>query len=319
MPVARSGPFYSSCPACGGENLKRRWEVNSYTIARCAGCSLVFVQNILTTGELAAHYATVEDAAYIDSNADCLNYYYYRLREQIESRFPQPGKLLDVGCSAGWFLDVMKGWECHGCEIVPKDADLARRRYADRIVTGSFEDYPLREDYFDVIALQDVFDHFRDPLPALAKCRRMLKPGGLIVIKVHNISCLYAKLCGRRFYALLPPSHLFYYDGKTLPRILTSVGFHVVDSRFIGHLLKVKTVFWRLAQDNKDSVFSRIGRRLDGSFLGDIKIKKNLHDIVTVLAVKPQRRGPGNKNGTVTTAFIPAGLESKTASPRPSF
>ena len=120
-------------------------------------------------------------------------------------------------------------------------------------MTGSFEDYPLREGYFDVVTLQDVFDHFRDPLPALEKCRRLLKQGGLIVIKVHNISCLYAKLTGRHFYAVIPPSHLFYYDGRTLAHTLSKAGFRVVNSRFIGHLLKLKTVFWRLSRSNTNS------------------------------------------------------------------
>jgi SAM-dependent methyltransferase len=278
--------MYSSCPVSGGTSLTGRWKVNGYTIANCHACSLVFVQNQVTTEELAAHYATVTDDAYDDANVECLNYYYEKLRGMIRSRYAKPGKLLDIGCSRGWFLDVMTGWERHGNEISTAYAATALERYGDRIVIGPFEDYPMRESYFDVITLQDVFDHIRDPIPTLEKCHRLLRPGGLIAIKVHNISCLYAKLTGKSFYAVVPPTHLFYYDGHTLDRALSNSGFQVVGSRFIGHLFKVKTVFLRLSRGDFNSISYRIYRTLNGTALGEVKFQKNLHDIITVLGVK---------------------------------
>jgi SAM-dependent methyltransferase len=277
----------TSCPICNGDRLSQLWKVNGFTITRCDACTLVFVQEMVTEEELAVHYTGGSDEVYVESNADCLNYYYRKLRDVIRARFPKPGKILDLGCSRGWFLDVMTGWECHGSEISTTDAAAAQERYGNRIVTGSFEEYPLRENYFDVITLQDVFDHFRDPIPALEKCYRMLRPGGLIVIKVHNISCLYARLTGPKFYAIIPPSHLFYYNRRSLALALSKSGFQMVDSKFIGHILKVQTVFWRLSRSNKESPFYRIYRALEGTALGNIGFHKNLHDIITVLAIKP--------------------------------
>jgi 2-polyprenyl-3-methyl-5-hydroxy-6-metoxy-1,4-benzoquinol methylase len=134
--------------------------------------------------------------------------------------------------------------------------------------------------------MQDVLDHCPEPLAVLAKCHRMLKPGGLLVIKVHNISCLYAKLTGPRFYAIIPPSHLFYYNARTLTLAAKKTGFEVVEGRFIAHLLRVSTVFMRLSRSNKDSIFYRIYRALEGSLIGRIKIHKNLHDIITVFAIR---------------------------------
>lgn len=249
-------------------------------------CTQVFVQEKLSAEELAGYYAATKDDAYVEDNADCLRYYYEKLAGLIAKRFPEPGRILDLGCSRGWFLDVMKGWECHGNEIVESDAAAARQRHGERIVTGAFEDYPLREEYFDVITLQDVFDHMRNPLEALEKCRKMLRPGGMIVIKVHNISCLYAKVTGAGFYALVPPFHLFYYDPKTLRQVLGKSGFKVVDSRFIGHILKLKTVFWRLSRADEGSLSYRIYKKLDGTGLGEFRLHKNLHDIFTMFAVK---------------------------------
>lgn len=117
MDAVRQIRVYSHCVVCGGADLERRWEVNGYTIASCRTCSLIFVQNQVSKEELATHYASGRDETYDDTNLECLNYYYRRLGDLIRTRLPQPGKLLDVGCSRGWFLDVMGGWECHGNEI----------------------------------------------------------------------------------------------------------------------------------------------------------------------------------------------------------
>jgi hypothetical protein len=114
----------------------------------------------------------------------------------------------------------------------------------------------------------------------------MLKEGGLLVIKVHNISCLYARLTGAGFYAIIPPSHLFYYDRRTLTLAASKSGFEVVETKFIAHLLRLSTVFMRLSRGDKKSLFYRIYLALANRSVGKIKIRKNLHDIITLFAVK---------------------------------
>jgi hypothetical protein len=113
-----------------------------------------------------------------------------------------------------------------------------------------------------------------------------LKPDGLIVIKVHNISCLYARLSGAKFYALVPPAHLFYFNQKSLRTVLARGGFTIVRSKFIGQVLQLRTIFYRLARGGTGNVFYRIYSWLSRGALGRIAIYKNLHDIITVFAVK---------------------------------
>lgn len=294
--ILPSKSLHRSCPLCGQKTLLHRWTVNGYTIVRCKGCSLVFVQNIVGREELAALYAASGDRVYSDDNSELLKYYYTILRDRIHAMKPEPGNIFDVGCSGGWFLEIMDGWECYGCEIASADAEKARRKFGDRIFAGTLEEYPEVENFFDVITLQDVFDHLPEPFDALVKCRRMLKEGGLLIIKVHNISCLYAKLTGAGFYAILPPGHLFYFDRRTLTLAAEKAGFDVAKTEFIGHLLRISTVFLRMSRGDEHSIYYRVYSALADNPLGRMKIRKNLHDILTLFAVK--RRSANRVAGT---------------------
>lgn len=280
------GSPHTSCPLCSTQTLEHRWDVDGYDIVRCKECGLLFVRNSPSSKELARFYDSGEDPVYSDDNRDRLDHYYLELRKRIEKMVPPPGRILDVGCSGGWFLEAMAGWECYGCEIASAAAEVARRRFGDRIFLGSFEEYQAENGFFDVITMQDVIDHCPAPLPALEKCHRLLKPGGLLVVKVHDFACLYAKLAGSRFYAVIPPSHLFYFDRRTLGSAVTRTGFKVVERAFIAHKLKISTVFMRLARANEESLSYRIYSKLEGTRLGEVTIRKNLHDLITLFAVR---------------------------------
>lgn len=279
----------TNCPLCGGNILKDMYNVNGFTITRCSPCSLVFVREEISSEQLIEYYnqPAEEDFIYADAeNVENLNYYFLQAKKLIEQHIPR-GRVLDIGCSAGYFLDTMDRWERYGIEIPSMWAEMAREKYGDNIHIGTLEDSPYPSTYFDVITLQDVLDHLPDPLESLQRCRLLLKPGGLLLIKVHNIECLYARLSGRNFYAIIPPSHLFYYSDSTLRLLLEKTGFLHMASKFIGHTLFIKTVPYRLSRSNQSSFFYKLYQFLDKTSLGNFRFHKNLHDIITVIGVKP--------------------------------
>jgi 2-polyprenyl-3-methyl-5-hydroxy-6-metoxy-1,4-benzoquinol methylase len=277
---------FENCPGCCGNALTPKWTINRLPIVACEQCSLVFVKKRFSPAELTEHYTAGHDEVYDDDNAACLAYYYNILKDAINQRLPVKGRVLDVGCAGGWFLDCMAGWDCYGCELSPRDFEIAKKKHGDNILSCDFDDYPEGPELFDVITMQDVFDHLPDPISALEKSARLLRSGGLLVIKVHNISCLYAKLTGPGFYALIPPSHLFYYNKQSLSNIIQRLPFQVVQTKYIGHMLKLKTVFLRLSRGDTNSFAHRLFRWMNRANVGEMKIYKNLHDIITVFAVK---------------------------------
>jgi SAM-dependent methyltransferase len=278
--------FHIRCPVCGGTSLVDKFTVNKFTVTKCKGCSLLFARERPSKDLLDSHYSGDVDYVYNDPvNIANLTYYFRNARRLIESRVPA-GRILDIGCAAGTFLDVMVNWERHGIEFPSKAGICAREKYGENVFLGALDDYPKQTASFDCITLFDVFDHMPDPIDALTKCNGLLRPGGLLVVKVHDTGCLFAKLSGSRFYAIVPPSHLFYYDRRTLSNTLNKAGFDVVDVRHMAHILLLKTIPYRLARGNAGSLAHLVYRALAKSPLGDIPIKKNLHDLITIFAVK---------------------------------
>jgi SAM-dependent methyltransferase len=280
--------WYPTCPICDGKTLSNLYVVDGFTITHCAQCTLVFVRERMTEETLKPYYENPDqDHVYDDpDNASNLEYFYNRLKEQI-CKSIQRGKVLDVGCNQGQFLDVLgDDWERYGNELSPHFAQMAKQKYGDHIFQGMLADFPLTGERFDVITMMDVLDHSPDPIQELRRANQLLKPGGLVAIKVHNISCLWARVVKDKFYAIIPPYHLWYFNRATLTRILASAGFKVTSSLYIGNLLQLKTIPYRFSRGKTNNLYYSLFKLLDKSPLGRIPIYKNLHDLITIIAVK---------------------------------
>jgi SAM-dependent methyltransferase len=276
----------SICPICGSRNLKPKWYAAGYHSLQCLLCHGIFIADRPSLEELAKHYNKNIDPSYDEENKDQLCYYYKKLANTIKSEFARGGKIFDVGCSKGWFFDFLPGWECYGNELNKVDAAIAEERYPGKIYVKDFDACPEFNNTFDIITMQDVLDHLIDPNRALEKANRMLKHGGIIVIKVHDWGCLYAMLTGPGFYAYLPPYHLTFFNKKSLEAICERNGFKITKHKHYSQRISISKVFFRLSKANKKSLFYKLYSFLETTPFKNISINKNLNDIVTIFAQK---------------------------------
>ena len=82
-------------------------------------------------------------------------------------------------------------------------AEWGKGHYGIDIVPGTIFDMDLEDASFDVVTLWDVIEHTPDPTSVLEECRRVLKPGGLLVVNIPDIGSLVSSLMGRRWVFLL--------------------------------------------------------------------------------------------------------------------
>jgi len=204
---------------------------------RCTACTLVFVWPQPTDEELDALYSGGSYHAALDE-AERHRYFARRLR-QIEELAPRRGRLLDVGCSKGFLLDVARaeGWDAVGIELNRNAVEAARARGLD-VRQGELDDRTFDEASFDVVTLFDLLEHARDPRATLAACRRVLRPGGLLGVTTPDIGGLVPRVTYGLFARTLgawdhptPPGHVIQFSRRTLVQVLESTGFEIIRER----------------------------------------------------------------------------------------
>lgn len=152
-------------------------------------------------------------------------------RRRAVERYAPKGRILDVGCGRGDFLQMMleRGWECAGLEL---DARVgAKSRKGLDLKCGSLSDVRFAEASFEAVTFWHVFEHVREPEWTLKECARILKPQGLLVLAVPNTGSVQAKVGGRGWFHLDPPFHLYHYSAANMKKFLDKNGFEVLRVR----------------------------------------------------------------------------------------
>jgi len=151
-----------------------------------------------------------------------------RIFEFNEQRLPSlpPGRMLEVGCASGSFLDKMasQGWEVAGIEFSEKAAESARS-LGYSVHTGSLETAPNPKQNYALVVAWMVLEHLHDPILCLKKLHSWVVPEGWLVISVPNTASLEFQLFKDAWFALQLPNHLYHYTPKTLNQVLERGGW----------------------------------------------------------------------------------------------
>lgn len=149
-------------------------------------------------------------------------------------------RVLDVGCAAGDFAEVLAGRGCMvtGIEIDPEAARQAER-YCERVLVGDVEhldvESELDEGSFDVVIFGDVLEHLKNPLMTLKRLKPALRPEGYAVASIPNVahgSIRLALLRGRfryRSLGLLDETHLRFFTRESVEQLFEDAGFLITD------------------------------------------------------------------------------------------
>jgi SAM-dependent methyltransferase len=200
----------------------------TWMIVRCHRCGLVQVDPAEVDPRPATVYADDEYGFARSRLADELidgRSHAARVLDEL-APFLADGRLLDVGCGTGDFLIESRGrgWDVSGVEMSPDAVRVARGRGL-AVTVGTLRDAQLPDAAFDCVVLLDVIEHLTDPLAEMREIRRVLRPGGIVVVETPNWRSLYRRLLRHRWAALQPRIHLLYFDESTLRRALVEACF----------------------------------------------------------------------------------------------
>lgn len=240
------------CQVCGSEQRTVKFEDKGFTLYTCSDCGLVYVSPRLSGQALLDVYNesywksdNPKDRGYADYASESKLYLKtYKKRMKLVSKWlPDNGRILDVGCAAGYFLRVAQqhGHDVHGVEL---SEAIAREAIAalgdDRVFHGFLDDCIEARGWddhtFDLVTIWDVIEHVPEPQGLLASIKRMIKPGGKLLLETQNVASRFAGKMGKAWHHYKHDEHLYHFDPQTIRRLLDDCGFDVLacGSKFAG-------------------------------------------------------------------------------------
>jgi SAM-dependent methyltransferase len=217
------------CLICDSIAIHDLYIQNGYRIVRCAACGFAFVHPTPTPAELANYYA---HGYAVPLARDAGNPARHAARiAGLERWQPRRGRLLEVGASYGHSLAEARrrGWLVAGVELAPAAARYARERCGLAVFNADLLDAPFADASFDAAIMWHVLEHTHDPSAQLERLRALLRPGGVLGLRVPNAAGFGARFAGRFWVWTSPPAHLWYFSSTTLPRLLARCGFEALD------------------------------------------------------------------------------------------
>ena len=245
-------------------------------IVKCRRCGLVYQSPVPSQAEIIDAYDGVVDRRYEEERSGRIATFSRDLAAL--ERHEQGGRLLDVGCHLGLFLDVARaaGWDVAGLEPSCWSVERARERGLD-VRHGTLDTVQLPPGSFDVVTMWDVIEHLSDPLAELRRIHRLLRADGLLALSTMNVDALFPRLVGRRWPWYMQ-MHLVYFSRRTLHNMLVKAGFRVVEMAphrrvvRLSYLVSRLEPYCRPAYRMLDRLVGLTGQgdRLVGVDLGDI-------------------------------------------------
>jgi SAM-dependent methyltransferase len=172
---------------------------------------------------------------------------FQRRIKKLEALKPEKGRLLDVGCAAGFFLDVARshGWMTRGVELSAFASRYARERFGLNVFTGTLVEAKFPDASFDAVVMDDVIEHVPEPIAMLQEVNRVLGADGILTLNTPNAGGLLRKIMRRRWFHF-KEDHLFYFSHETIERTLESAGFRVLAIKPSGKVVTFEYLIGRM-------------------------------------------------------------------------
>jgi SAM-dependent methyltransferase len=225
-------------PVGVGEDFEYRTSPDSFLTVQCDRCGVVYLDPRPARAELATIYPDHYHAFTFDEDHFG---FVYRVRRRLEARrllaaagaLRDGAAVLDVGCGDGFHLDLLRehgpaGWRLEGVDLDPRAADAAEARGVV-VHRGSIEELDLEPDHYDFAILIQTIEHVGDPAAVLRAIRRVLRPGGRVLVVTDNTGSLDFAIAKRRHWGGYHfPRHWYLFDERSLTLLAHRTGY-VVD------------------------------------------------------------------------------------------
>lgn len=200
----------------------------TFRVVRCNNCSHVFCDPL--PKDMYRYYEDVVDEKYLTQRDDRLATA-KKIVSEI-SKYKRKGKVLDIGCATGDFLEVAKkkGFLVYGLELSKWSVKIARDKgltvFRESIKTHAKK----HQGQYDIVTLWGVIEHFEKPKEELEYINKLLKPSGIIVLWTGDVDSITSYVMGRNWWYWLG-QHIQYFTRRSLYLLGKQTGFTQVFSK----------------------------------------------------------------------------------------
>ena len=234
----------SRCILCNASKFRIIHQKDRWKYCRCLNCGLVYLHPRPTAQELMKNYEDYlpTPSEEIDKWEKMMKQIVDKSADLIEARTNTGGgRLLDIGCGYGFFLKEMKlrGWDVEGVEVSQTGRQYARDKWGINVYSQPVEDIDIPENSFDVVTLFYLIEHVNNPMALLREVNRILRPGGLILLRWPHTTPIVRLLgpLSRKLDLYHTPYHLYDFSPETMKMLMAITDFKNVETIIGGYTL----------------------------------------------------------------------------------
>jgi 2-polyprenyl-3-methyl-5-hydroxy-6-metoxy-1,4-benzoquinol methylase len=225
-----------ACAICDSTEVSHVFDKFNLPVSRCVRCGLVFATPRIAREEICKRYSPsyfwdeyLPSLGVVNQQFDlaAFDQRHAEMLGLIARRVPPPGRMIEVGTGAGFFLKAAEraGWSCYGIEMSKDGVEFARNRLGLDVHQRTAEESRYPDGAADAAVMFEVVEHLVDPRRVLESVWRALRPGGVLTMSTPNFNAFSRRMLGPQWTVISPIEHLYYFTESTLSRLLRRIGF----------------------------------------------------------------------------------------------
>lgn len=282
----------NKCIACGMKDFS----VFGEQLITCENCGLVGMDTIPSVKFLNKLYQQdyFFGKEYSDYKADrlALEANFNKRKKFLKKYLTKDSRVAEIGCAYGYFLNLIKDSVSFsiGYDVSEDGVSYAKNDLNVNAVCGDFLSTKAIPE-FDLVVMWDVVEHVPNPDRFIEHASKSLKTGGALAFTTGDVDALNARLRGMKWRMVHPPTHIFYFNKKSVEYILDKNGLEMISFKHRATYRNVGSVINQLIVNreglNKSSaIFQYALLFATKTGLARLNFPLNLFDIMEVVAVK---------------------------------
>lgn len=226
-----------AAPAGRGKDFEYNTSPDTFSAVKCKSCGLVY----LNPRPHISGFEKIYPAHYHAFDFSENEYgFVYKIRSWLEAKrllnsckdLPADARILDIGCGDGFHLKLLskygkKSWQLEGIDMDKRAIEMAQNSGLT-VHRGTVESIDLPSDYYDLALIIQTIEHVEKPDDVLRAIRRLLKPGGKLLIVTDNTDSLDFRFFKRSYWGGYHfPRHWNLFNRHSLTKLAFKTGFEV--------------------------------------------------------------------------------------------